>query len=168
RVGSPGSATAAAEGSTDGRSRPWIASCSGSSVPSTHAPSRAIPTGTTSNRSRSRWRSTLPAETQEMACSLLRPPNTTATRTRGTGAVVMGTQRRGRSGRARPGPEQVQVRSAEGAAADQDVDEVASVRVVEACAPRLGHQALDPLAGQPLPHVPDEVLDLPVRPARLG
>ena len=41
-----------------------------------------MPTGTTSNRSRSRLASTLPAETQEIACSPLRPPNTTATRTR--------------------------------------------------------------------------------------
>ena len=93
RVGSPGSATAVAEGSTDGSSRPWIASRSGSSVPSTHPPSRVMPTATTSNRSRSRWRSTLPAETQEMACSLLRPPNTTATRVR-PGVTDMGAKRR--------------------------------------------------------------------------
>ena len=78
----------------DGRQlRPWIASRSGSSVPSTQAPSRAMPTGTTSNRSRSRWRSTLPAETQEMACSLLRPPNTTATRVR-PAVLDMGAERR--------------------------------------------------------------------------
>ena len=41
-----------------------------------------MPTGTTSKRSRSRLASTLPAETHEIACSPLRPPNTTATRTR--------------------------------------------------------------------------------------
>src|SRR5699024_7784428 len=36
--------------------------------------------GTTSNRSRSMFASTLPAERHEMVCSLLRPPNTTAIR----------------------------------------------------------------------------------------
>src|SRR3954452_5256146 len=40
-----------------------------------------MPTGTTSYRSGSRAAITLPAETQEIACSALRPPNTTATRT---------------------------------------------------------------------------------------
>ena len=39
-----------------------------------------MPTGTTSYASRSIARSTLPAVTQEMACSLERPPKTTATR----------------------------------------------------------------------------------------
>ncbi len=39
-----------------------------------------MPTGTTSYRSGSSAAITLPAETQEMACSALRPPNTTATR----------------------------------------------------------------------------------------
>ena len=38
-------------------------------------------TRTTSYRSGSSAAITLPAETQEMACSALRPPNTTATRT---------------------------------------------------------------------------------------
>jgi hypothetical protein len=32
----------------------------------------------------------LPAETQEMACSLLRPPNTTATRMRPRSVVLAG------------------------------------------------------------------------------
>src|SRR3954453_6232992 len=40
-----------------------------------------MPTGTTSYRSGSRAAITLPADTQEIACSALRPPNTTATRT---------------------------------------------------------------------------------------
>ena len=39
-----------------------------------------MPTGTTSYASRSMACSTLPAVTQEMACSLERPPKTTATR----------------------------------------------------------------------------------------
>src|SRR5919112_2813230 len=57
-----------------------MASCCRSSA-STHRPSVAMPTGTTSYRSGSSAAITLPAETQEMACSALRPPNTTATRT---------------------------------------------------------------------------------------
>ena len=81
-MGSPGSASAGREASTDGRARSSMASSRGSSAPTTQAPSRVMPTGTTSNRSRSRLASTLPAETQEIACSPLRPPNTTATRTR--------------------------------------------------------------------------------------
>src|SRR3954451_12060827 len=40
-----------------------------------------MPTGTTSYRSGSRAAITLPNDTQEIACSALRPPNTTATRT---------------------------------------------------------------------------------------
>src|SRR4051794_41932617 len=40
-----------------------------------------MPTGTTSYRSGSRAAITLPADTQEIACSALRPPKTTATRT---------------------------------------------------------------------------------------
>src|SRR5699024_4754817 len=52
----------------------------GSPLPSTQPPSGVIPIGTTSNRSRSRFASTLPAERHEMVCSLLRPPNTTAIR----------------------------------------------------------------------------------------
>src|SRR3954453_22140218 len=40
-----------------------------------------MPTGTTSYRSGSRAAITLPAETHEIACSVLRPPKTTATRT---------------------------------------------------------------------------------------
>src|SRR4051812_25340639 len=40
-----------------------------------------MPTDTTSYRDRSSAAITLPAETHEIACSVLRPPNTTATRT---------------------------------------------------------------------------------------
>src|SRR3954451_19722697 len=40
-----------------------------------------MPTGTTSYRSGSRPPIPPPADTQEIACSALRPPNTTATRT---------------------------------------------------------------------------------------
>ena len=53
----------------------------GSPPASTQRPSGVMPTGTTSYSSRSSAASTLPALTQEMACSVLRPPNTTATRT---------------------------------------------------------------------------------------
>ena len=62
-----------------GRRRGSRAGC-GSSASSTHRPSGAIPTGTTSYFSRSIAASTLPAVTHEMACSLERPPKTTATR----------------------------------------------------------------------------------------
>src|SRR5436305_382117 len=41
-----------------------------------------MPIGTTSKRSRSIAARTLPAETHETACSLLRPPKTMATRSR--------------------------------------------------------------------------------------
>src|SRR4051812_29518889 len=41
-----------------------------------------MPIGTTSKRVRSIADSTLPADTQEIACSVLRPPKTTATRRR--------------------------------------------------------------------------------------
>ena len=81
RVGSPGRASAVRAASTDGSARSEITSSRGSSVPSTQPPSAVMPTGTTSNRSGSRCPSTDPAETHEIACSLLRPPNTTATRT---------------------------------------------------------------------------------------
>ena len=47
---------------------------------STHRPSRAMPIGTTSYLSWSRAARTLPAVTQEIACSLDRPPKSTATR----------------------------------------------------------------------------------------
>ena len=66
--------------STEGSSRPRMASCAESPVPSTQRPSRVIPTGTASNRSGSRLPRTQPADRHEMVCSLLRPPNTTATR----------------------------------------------------------------------------------------
>lgn len=59
-----------------------LASAAGSPSVSTHDPSGVMPIATTSNRSGSRLRRMLPAETHEMACSLLRPPKTTATRTR--------------------------------------------------------------------------------------
>src|SRR4051812_41804340 len=47
---------------------------------STQRPSRVIPTGTTSYSSGSSAARMLPALTQEIACSVLRPPKTTATR----------------------------------------------------------------------------------------
>src|SRR5699024_3024888 len=90
-VGSPASTTAVPL-STVGNRPSLISSSAGSAVPSTQPPSGVIPTGTISNRSRSRFASTLPAETHEMACSLLRPPNTTAIRVL---PVSMGTQRTG-------------------------------------------------------------------------
>ncbi len=61
-------------------SGPVICSVSGSPDSSTQRPSVAMPIGTTSYFVRSMACSTLPAVTQEMACSLDRPPNTTATR----------------------------------------------------------------------------------------
>ena len=79
-LGSPASTTETPAPSTSGSSAPRISSVAGSSGASTHRPSRVMPTGTTSQASRSIARSTLPALTQEMACSELRPPNTTATR----------------------------------------------------------------------------------------
>src|SRR3712207_3816398 len=57
-----------------------MASCWPGSA-STQRPSLARPTGTPSKRSGSSAATPPPAETQEMACSALRPPNTTATRT---------------------------------------------------------------------------------------
>ncbi|COW89082.1 Uncharacterised protein [Mycobacterium tuberculosis] len=59
-----------------------IVRASGLASVSTHEPAGVIPTAITSNRRESRLRRMLPADTHEMACSLLRPPNTTATRTR--------------------------------------------------------------------------------------
>src|SRR5215218_687137 len=65
---------------TSGSFRPsMVSGCAGSV--STHSPPRVMPTRTTSYRSGSKAAITLPADTQEMACSALRPPNTTATRT---------------------------------------------------------------------------------------
>ena len=61
-----------------------------------------MPTGTTSKRSGSRLRRMLPADTHEMACSLLRPPNTTATRMR---AWRNSHNLRGYRPRCGPGPE---------------------------------------------------------------
>ena len=60
--------------------------------------------------------------------------------------------------------EQAQVRRAEGARADQLVDEVAPVRAVVAGAARLGHEPVDALRRQPLAHPLDQVLDLLGRP----
>ncbi len=59
-----------------------IASRSGSPDSRTQRPSCVMPTGTTSYRSGSIAFRTLPAVTHEMACSLERPPKTTATRGR--------------------------------------------------------------------------------------
>ena len=65
-----------------------IASRSCSSVgTTTHRPEWVIPMATTSYRSRSIAANTLPAVRQEMACSLLVPPNTTATRGRRVGTL---------------------------------------------------------------------------------
>ena len=51
-----------------------MASVSGLASVSTHDPCGVMPIATTSNRSGSRLRRMLPADTQEMACSELRPP----------------------------------------------------------------------------------------------
>jgi hypothetical protein len=59
---------------TSGSRPSVIASVSGRASVSIHDPSGVMPTATTSNRSGSRLRRMLPAETQEMACSELRPP----------------------------------------------------------------------------------------------
>ena len=48
--------------------------CSGAASVSTHAPSGVMPIGTTSYRCGSSAAITLPAETTEIPCSLLRPP----------------------------------------------------------------------------------------------
>ena len=60
----------------------------GSPSVSTQAPAGVIPTGTASYLSGSSAASTLPADTTEMPCSLLRPPYTTATRIRPTDATL--------------------------------------------------------------------------------
>src|SRR3954452_3019639 len=65
-----------------------MASCAGSSDASTHRPSVVMPIGTTSKRSRSSAARTLPADTQEIACSVLRPPKTMATRIRLTAQTL--------------------------------------------------------------------------------
>ena len=72
-------------------SGPPIRSRSGSPDSSTQRPSVAMPTGTTSYFSLSMACSTLPAVTQEMACSLERPPNTTATRGLRVGSFIGAT-----------------------------------------------------------------------------
>ncbi len=76
----PSIATMARLPSTSGSSLPSMARRAASSASSTQRPSVAMPIGTTSYRSRSMAASTLPAVTQEMPCSLDRPPKTTATR----------------------------------------------------------------------------------------
>ena len=80
-VGSGASTTAEPEPSViSGNRRPSMASDVESPLVSTQRPSRVMPTGTTSNSSGSRAVRMLPALTQEIGCSVLRPPNTTATR----------------------------------------------------------------------------------------
>src|SRR6478736_5641011 len=82
RVGSALRTTDVPSLSTDGSARPLIARELGSLEPSTQEPSTVMPIGTTSYRSGSRLLRTLPAETQDTECSLLRPPKITATRVR--------------------------------------------------------------------------------------
>ena len=77
--------------STVGSSRPEMRSVSGSPEVITQAPFGVMPTGTTSYIAGSSAPSTLPAETQEIVCSVLRPPKTTATRTLRPGMDMRGT-----------------------------------------------------------------------------
>src|SRR5919107_2626202 len=77
-LGSPTSVTGVPP-ATSGSSPSTIASRCPGSV-STQPPSRVMPTGTTSYRSGSSAARTAPAETQEMGCSALGPPKTTALR----------------------------------------------------------------------------------------
>ena len=91
-----------------------IRSRSGSPDSSTQRPSVAMPIGTTSYASRSIAASTLPAVTQEIACSLDRPPKTTATRGLRGGLVHRADPSRPRvvahaGGLARPAPATVAV-----------------------------------------------------------
>ena len=72
--------TGSAVTSTSGSFPSVIDSRSGSPLSRTQWPLVLMPIGTTSYLSRSMACSTLAAVTQEMACSLDRPPNTTATR----------------------------------------------------------------------------------------
>src|SRR5882757_3734923 len=72
--------TGSAVTSTSGSLPSVIDSRSGSPLSSTQWPLVVIPTGTTSYLSRSITCSTFAAVTQEMACSLDRPPKTTAIR----------------------------------------------------------------------------------------
>src|ERR1700731_2733705 len=91
---------------TPGNCRLVIASASGSPSVSTQEPSGVMPIATTSNRCGSRLRRMLPADTHEMACSLLRPPKTTATRTRSlalTTGEATGWDALGLGGGQRPG-----------------------------------------------------------------
>src|SRR5262245_29006803 len=90
-VGSPDRTTASPDPAVISGSRlPSSASAPGSLSVSTQRPSREMPTGTASNSSGSSADSTLPALRQEMPCSGLRPPKTTATRTF-RGLVTSGT-----------------------------------------------------------------------------
>src|SRR5271167_711713 len=99
RCGSAGRASSVPDSElTPGSCRLLIASASGLPSVSTHEPSGVMPTATTSKRCGSRLRRMLPADTHEMACSLLRPPNTTATRRRsrdgrGVGSLAYTTWR---------------------------------------------------------------------------
>ena len=75
RSGSAGNANSVPDSPLTSGSRPSvIARVSGRPSVSTHDPPGVMPTATTSNRSGSRLRRMLPAETHEMACSELRPP----------------------------------------------------------------------------------------------
>src|SRR6185312_13119078 len=85
-VGS-GGRTMAVPSATAGTVRPVICIALESPEVSSQPPARLMPIGTTSYRSGSRAEMTLPAETTEMPCSLLRPPYTTATR-----IFVIGTE----------------------------------------------------------------------------
>ncbi len=66
--------------STVGSVPPVSASRAGSPEVSTHRPSVAMPIGSTSYRSGSMAERISPALAHDTACSVLRPPNTTATR----------------------------------------------------------------------------------------
>ena len=74
------SAPATATDSTEGTDPAESASRAGSPEVSTQRPSVAMPMGSTSYRSGSMADKIRPALAQDTACSLLRPPNTTATR----------------------------------------------------------------------------------------
>src|SRR5690606_22677418 len=78
-VGSGVSVSAVPVASTEG-SASWLSPIAAvSASASTQPPSGVMPIGTGSNLPGSRCRNTLAADTHDTACSLLRPPNTTAT-----------------------------------------------------------------------------------------
>ena len=74
RISAASASGVAATPVTSGSRPSAMVSVSGSTSARNQDPSRAMPTGTTSNRAGSRWRRMLPADTHEMACSELRPP----------------------------------------------------------------------------------------------